>query len=174
MVDSIQETPEPTNETIDRLSNNVRTLSDRLRDIANILGCDTDEIASAILRERKQAESRDSLAIAAAVQAERKEIVAEITRQGLSGVERAQPVLWNLMRWIESRPSPAVDVLREKVRELASLRREAQAEDEKNFTDLSEYVESEAFVRGGRISVLIDEICSLVDGAVVNDKGGES
>lgn len=62
MADSIQETPESPSATIDRLSNNVRTLGRQLRDIANILGVDVDEIASAILRERKESETRESAA----------------------------------------------------------------------------------------------------------------
>jgi len=69
MIDSIQHTPESPSATIDRLSNNVQTLSHQLRDIANILGVDVDEIPSAILRERKESESRESLTVSAAVMA---------------------------------------------------------------------------------------------------------
>ncbi len=65
----------------------------------------------------------------------------------------------------EAESAPTDDVLRTKVAALAALRREAQAEDVKNFTDLSEYTESEAFARDARISQMIEEICNLVSPA---------
>ncbi len=177
MADSIQETPESPSETIDRLSNNVQTLSHQLRDIANILGVDVDEIASAILRERKESKARES----AAVQGEREAIKAHLDSDAFMPSEWAQRQPLNVYCWergvadvmtyIDSRgPAPAVDVL-------AVVREYVEADDayQRGMGDFDS--DAERDVAGDRWLKASDALRALVDGkgeAKDGDKWGRT